>query len=126
MSHAPSDTPRPGPARPAGRRLAHWAGSLRRGYLVVYALGCLDVFCAAGLAFGLAAVLEGVRRGAGPGPGLACVIAALGLRAAFGYAYQKLAARLARRVIHDLRLGLIERMLRGRGARAGHEGPFST
>ena len=103
------------PGKRAAARLKAWAATTRRGYLAVSGLGCLDVFCAAGWAWGLAVCLDGVWRGRGWFYGLLALTGSLFARAAFSYANQKLAARLARRIIHDLRLGLLGRTLRGRG-----------
>ena len=119
MSHPPADALPLTPQKRAALRLTSWAVPLRRGYLTVSGLGCLDVFCAAGWAWGLAGLLDGVWHGAGLAVSLACLAGGLFARAAFSYANQKLAARLARRIIHDLRLDLLGRTLRGRGG----EGP---
>ncbi len=115
MSQAPHPTPLSTPEKRAAARLKAWPATQRRGYLAVWGLGCLDVFCAAGLAFGLASLLDGVWHGTGVAVGIAWLAGSLLARAAFGYTNQKLAARLARRIIHDLRIGLIGRTLRGRG-----------
>jgi ATP-binding cassette subfamily C protein CydD len=103
------------PQKRAGLRLKSWAVAMRRGYFAVSALACLDVFCAAGWAWGLAALLDAVWHQKAIGIALAWLTGALFARAAFGYANQKLGARLARRIIHDLRLDLVARLLRGRG-----------
>jgi len=115
MSQAPSDLPVIAPQKRAAARLRAWAAGVRRGYLAVSALGCLDVFCAAGWAWGLAVLLDGVWRGRGWIYGLLAMTGSLFARAAFSYGNQKLAALMARRVIHDLRLDLLGRTLRGRG-----------
>jgi ATP-binding cassette subfamily C protein CydD len=115
MSHAPIEAKTPTSEKRAAARLKIWATAERRGYLALSALGCLDVFCAAAWAWGLAVLLDGVWRGRGWMSGLLALAVALFARAAFSYANQKLAARLARRVIHDLRLDLLGRTLRGRG-----------
>ena len=123
MSHPPADpaplTPKKRigtPQKRGERRLKTWAAATRRGYSAVSLLGCLDVFCAAGLSLGLAGLLDAVWHRKAMGWALAWVILALFARAAFSYANQKLAARLARRIIHDLRLDLMAGMLRDRGS----------
>jgi len=116
MSHAPIEAPPMTPERRAALRLKVWAGPARRGYLAAYTLGCLDVFCAAGFAWGLASLLDDVWRGREVAAALAWLAASLVVRAVIGYGNQKLTARLARRIIHDLRLHLVARTLRGRGA----------
>ncbi len=116
MSHAPIEAPPMTPERRAALRLKAWAGPARRGYIAAYVLGCLDVFCAAGFARGLASLLDDVWRGHAIAVAVAWLAASLTARAAIGYGNQKLTARLARRIIHDLRLGLVARTLRGRGA----------
>jgi len=119
MSHPPADalplTPKKRAQNRAMLRLKAWAVSTRRGYLAVSSLGCLDVFCAAGWAWGLAVCLDGAWHGRGWIYGLLALAGSLFARAAFSYANQKLAVRLARRIIHDLRLDLLGRTLRGRG-----------
>ena len=115
MSHPAADALPLTRQKRAALRLKAWSETTRRDYLAVSSLGCLDVFCAAGWAWGLAVFLNGVWHGGGWISGLLAVAGSLFARAAFSYANQKLAARLARRIIHDLRLDLLGRTLRGRG-----------
>ena len=126
MSQAPSDLPVIAPQKRAAARLKAWAAGVRRGYLAVSALGCLDVFCAAGWAWGLAVLLDGVWRGRGWIYGLLAMTGSLFARAAFSYGNQKLAALMARRVIHDLRLDLLGRTLRGRGGEGAQNHRFGV
>ncbi len=115
MSHPPAEPALLTPQKQAALRLKAWAQATRRGSLLVSGLGCLDVFCAAAWAWGLAVILDDVWRRSNPFTGLLALVTALFARAAFSYANQKLAARLARQIIHDLRLDLLARTLRGRG-----------
>ncbi len=115
MSHPPARPALLTPQKKVASRLKAWAHATRRGSLLVSGLGCLDVFCAAAWAWGLAVILDDVGRRSNPFTGLLVLVAALFARAAFSYANQKLAARLARRIIHDLRLDLLGRTLHGRG-----------
>ena len=115
MSHPTAEPVLLTPQKRAGLRLKAWAAPLRRGHIAVSAIACLDVFCAAGFAWGLAVILDDVWHRRNPFSGLLALVLALFARAAFGYANQKLAVRLARRIIHDLRLGLMGRLVRGRG-----------
>ena len=115
MSHPPADPAHLTPQKRAGLRLKSWAVAMRRGYFAVSGFACLDVFCAAGWAWGLASLLDAVWHQKAIGITLSWLTGALFARAAFGYANQKLAARLARRIIRDLRLDLVGRLLRGRG-----------
>jgi ATP-binding cassette subfamily C protein CydD len=114
MSHAPIETPPPAREKRAASRLKIQAGAVRHGYLVQSLVSYLDVFCAAGFSFGLARLLDDAWHEKGPLAALVWLLASLGLRASLSYGNQKLAARLARRVIHDWRLDLVARALRGR------------
>ena len=115
MSHPPADPALLTPQKRAALRLRARAAPLRRGYSFVSLMACLDLVCAAGFAFGLSSLLDAVWHQKAIGYPVSWLCGSLFARAAFIYANQKLAARLARRIIHDLRLGLVGRLVRGRG-----------
>lgn len=115
MSHLPADPLLLTPQKRAGLRLKAWASPVRRGYSAASLMACLDVLCAAGFAFGLSSLLAAVWHQKAIGYPISWLVGSLFARAALSYANQTLAARLARRIIHDLRLRLVGGMVRGRG-----------
>lgn len=115
MSHLPVDPALLTPQKRVGLRLKSWAAPLRRGYSAVSLMAGLDVFCASGFALGLSSLLDAVWHQEAIGYPILWLAGSLFARAALNQANQKLAARLARRIIHDLRLDLVGRMVRGGG-----------
>ncbi len=119
MSH-PSPAPS---AEPDPQRVRAWlkarSQAVRRWSVAVPFLALADTLCAAGFAFGLASVLQALWPGqkavVGLDIGLLFLVASPIARAGIGIVNLWLNQKISRRIIHDLRLCLMEKWLDGRG-----------